>query len=320
MDEFQLIDRYFRDLTNNEPSIILGIGDDAAILAVNPCEELLVSTDTHVEHIHFPASSDPEKFSYRAFASSASDIVAMGGHARWASLALTIPNADETWLQKFASGTARALRESGANLVGGDTTSGPLTVTWSIIGTIAPDSALRRDGAKVGDSIFVSGAIGGAAGALAYGLINNDPQTDVHRQLAERYWYPRPRYELGPKLVGIVSSCIDISDGLLADLGHIARASGCGAEVELEKLPIVPGLTELAGVQRAEFFAACGGDDYELCFTVSEQGKPRVYELAMQNDVTVTEIGRITHAPEVKVLDRNREIVEFDRVGYKHFE
>jgi thiamine-monophosphate kinase len=320
MDEFQLIDRYFRELANDETSIILGIGDDAAILAVLPDEQLLVSTDTHVENVHFRAGADADKISYRAFASSASDIVAMGGRARWASLALTMPSADHRWLKKFTSGAAQALGGAGATLIGGDTTSGPLTITWNIIGTIAPGDALRRDGARVGDSIFVTGSIGGAAGALAHGLIDNEPQDDVHKRLADRYWYPQPQYDFAPEIVGIASSCIDISDGLIADLAHIVHASGCGAEINMDNLPFSPGLIQLVGATVANRLAACGGDDYELCFTVPEQRKSLIVELASRKEVAVTEIGRITRGSEVKVLDRNGAVVAIDKQGYKHFE
>ena len=319
MDEFQLIDRYFRRIAKSHPDVVLGVGDDAAILAENAGRQFLVTSDTHVEGVHFHKNSDPAKIGYRAFASSASDIVAMGGHARWASLALTIPNANDHWLKNFTLGSAQAMDAAGAILIGGDTTSGPLTITWNIIGTIDPGSALRRNGARDGDAIFVTGSIGGAAAALALGLTESEPSDKADACLAQCYWRPRPRYKFGPKLVGLASSCIDISDGLVADLTHIAHASHCGAEIELGKLPIVLDLRQRVGQARASRFASVGGDDYELCFTVSQWLKSTMLEVAQSEDVQVTEIGNISKEPEVRIFDASGDLVEIDKPGYQHF-
>ena len=319
MDEFDLIDRYFKPLGAHTASVALGIGDDAAVLDVPPGEQIVVTTDTQVESVHFPVAADPAAIAYRSCAAALSDIAAMGATARWVSLALTLPRADADWLQGFAAGAADAIAFAGAVLVGGDTTAGPLGITWNIIGTVPQGGALRRDGARPGDALYVSGSLGSARAALD--LL--DTPASVNRQqetVIARYWKPQPRLMLGSQLRGLASSCIDVSDGLLADAAHLARRSGVGVEILSADLPLQEELVTLIGANRAHEFALTGGDDYELCFSVPGDEEAKLLKLKVQLDVSVTRIGRITHGSGVNVIDRDGQPKPGNRTGYRHFD
>ncbi|HET7675523.1 MAG TPA: thiamine-phosphate kinase, partial [Gammaproteobacteria bacterium] len=229
MDEFALIRRFFRrDVTRSD--VVLGVGDDAALLQTPAGTELAISTDTMVEGVHFPAGAPAHAIGWRALATNLSDLAAMGATPAWATLALTLPQADEAWLQEFARGFFELADQFGVALVGGDVTQGALTVTVTIHGHVPAGAALRRSGAKPGDRVFVTGKLGGAAAGLA--AYPNDGRG--------RYLYPQPRVAEGVALRGFASAAIDISDGLVADLGHIAEASGVGAQMALEKVPQAP--------------------------------------------------------------------------------
>jgi len=319
MDEFDVIDRYFKPLGDKAANVVLGIGDDAAVLDVPPGEQIVVTTDTQVESVHFPVAADPAAIACRSCAAALSDIAAMGATARWLSLALTLPRVDAAWLQGFAAGAAEAIEFAGAVLVGGDTTSGPLGVTWNIIGTVPRGGALRRDGARPGDALYVSGSLGGARAALE--LL--DTLADVSgsgQAVLARYWNPQPRLVLGSQLRGFASSCIDVSDGLLADAGHLARRSGAGVEIASDNLPLQAGLVELFGVERAREFALTGGDDYELCFSVPRDDEADLLRVVTQFDVPVTRIGRITRESGVRVIDCEGRPLPTNRTGYRHFD
>ncbi|TDJ64868.1 MAG: thiamine-phosphate kinase [Proteobacteria bacterium] len=320
MDEFELVDRYFRPLGSVAAGIVLGIGDDCAILDAPSDEQLVVTTDTHVESVHFPAGADAREIAYRSCVTSLSDVAAMGASARWASLAMTLPRAADSWLEAFARGVAEALQQCGAVLIGGDTTAGPLVITWHIIGTVAAGAALRRGGAQVGDLVYVSGTLGDAAGALELGLIDGGSYNKFQQELRARYWSPQPPFELARKLCGVATSCIDISDGLIADLAHIAESSDCGAEVEFSKIPIAPALLQLAGLERARRLAATGGDDYELCFTIPPSCESALLGLAGDAGLSVTQIGRMTSGAGVRVIADSGATVDLGQVGYRHFE
>lgn len=321
MDEFELIDRYFKPLGAGERAAGLGIGDDCAVLDVAPNEQLLVTVDTQVESVHFPVQSDPEDIGYRSCATSLSDIAAMGGTARWATLALTLPRDDGDWVERFAHGAAASLRPAGALLVGGDTTRGPLTISWTIFGGVPRGEGLRRDGAADGDAVYVSGTLGGACAALDLldvSLNSKVPDADDRAILAS-YWRPQPRLQLGRELRGLASSCIDVSDGLLADFTHVARASGCGGELEFDRLPLLPALVNRSGEARARAFAINGGDDYELCFTVPPDREAELLARIKGLDVSVTRIGRMTADREVRVVDRAGTPLTITSSGYRHF-
>lgn len=319
MNEFDLIERYFQPLGNEVAGIALGIGDDAAVLDVPTGEQIVVTTDTQVESVHFPPAADPAAVAWRSCAAALSDIAAMGASARWVSLALTLPRADPAWLQGFAAGAAEAISFAGAVLVGGDTTSGSLAVTWNIIGTVPRHAALRRDGACVGDALYISGNLGSARAALD--LLDTRLGDDVSRQtVLARYWNPTPRLTLGVQLRDLASSCIDVSDGLLADTEHLTERSKVGAEIMRDTLPMLPELVALVGAEQAREFALTGGDDYELCFSVPPQCEPGLRQLAIRSEVPLSRIGRITQAPGVRVIDDSGRRAPTMRAGYRHFD
>lgn len=319
MDEFELIDRYFRPLSSDAPGIDLGIGDDAAIVSLPSNHQLVVTTDTHVESVHFPAGAAPREVGFRSCATSLSDLAAMGASARWASLGLTIADPKSTWFEGFADGAAAALQQYGASLIGGDTTRGPLVITWNIIGTVPTGTALLRSGANQGDGIYVSGTLGSSAAALELSLLGNCDPSKVEAELRNRYWYPQPRFDLGDALRPFASACIDISDGLIADLGHLARSSACGAVIECSRVPIAPGLVELLGAKRGLELALTGGDDYELCFTVPQDHESDLARVVENSGLSLTQIGRMVDGEELQVVDESGHTIEFDNAGYRHF-
>ena len=239
--EFELIKKYFSGLQQLSDGVVLGIGDDAAVLELKAGEQLVVATDTLVEGVHFPAGLDGEHIAARTLLTNLSDLAAMGAEPRWFTLALTLPEARPEWLASFSAGLSRVATACGCALVGGDTTSGPLTVTITIHGTVPAGQALTRSGAKPGDTVFVTGFPGlGAAGlACVLGELALADQSD-RQQLRDKFLNPQPRLDTGQQLRDIASAVIDISDGLLADLGHICHRSGVGAKLQLAKLPALP--------------------------------------------------------------------------------
>ncbi len=320
MDEFELIEHYFRPLSTDVFGSDIAIGDDAAILTAPVNEQLVVTTDTHIESVHFPRGANSEEVGFRSCATSLSDIAAMGATARWASLGLSLASAESSWLEGFAKGAATALQQSGASLVGGDTTRGPLVITWSIIGTVPIGEALLRNGAQVGDGVYVSGTLGSAAAALEMSLVGEQTCGAVEAELRDRYWHPRPRIALAAQLRALLSSCIDISDGLIADLSHLARSSHCGISVHCDRVPIAPAVVQLLGYERARQLALTGGDDYEICFTLPVEHEANVIDIAKGLDINVTWIGRMVEGSQLQVIDEQGLILEFDHVGYRHFE
>lgn len=299
---------------------MLGIGDDAAIVDVPDGAQIVVTTDTQVEAVHFPTNAPAAKIGYRSCAAALSDIAAMGATARWVSLAITLPRSDAQWLELFAAGAASAIEQAGASLIGGDTTAGPFSITWSIIGTVPVGAALKRSGAGIGDGLYVSGCLGAASAAVA--LLDDADSSDEKSgtALLECYWSPRPRLELGRRLRGIASSCIDISDGLLADAQHVCRSGNCGAIIELESLPVLPALCARVGREQALLCAAAGGDDYELCFSVPPTREADLYRAVEGCGVEITRIGQITDDPGIVVVDASGRAIETERAGYRHFD
>ncbi len=265
LSEFTLIYRYFSALGRG-PAVDLSVGDDCAILHLDAGERLATSVDTMVEGVHFPADSFPEDIGFRAVSVAASDLAAMGARPIAMTLALTLPVADELWLHAFSQGIAAAVSEYRLPLVGGDTTRGPLTITVQVMGALPLDQALLRGGARPGDGLYVSGFLGDAAAALAV-LAGDWRPAPAHQQyLLDRFNRPRARLELGMALLGRASAAIDVSDGLLADAGHIAAASGVRLRIDPGLLPLSAALTSHADAAQARRWALTGGDDYELCF------------------------------------------------------
>ncbi len=305
MDEFELIRHFFARPGGS--GVEIGIGDDGAVLAPTADMHLVQVVDTLVEGVHFPAHLSPSDIGFRAVAVNLSDIAAMGARPRWMTLALSLPQADEGWLEAFAGGLHTAAAEFGVALVGGDTTRAPIVVvTVQVSGEIEPGKALRRDGARPGDTIYVSGTVGDAAAGLA-GLVNGAPV----RELLQRFTRPAARVRLGQALHGSASAAIDISDGLYGDLAKLLGASGVGGEIHLDRLPLSAALVSHVGPAARRRYALAGGDDYELCFTAAGP-------LPDTGIVPVTAIGTVTAAPGIVCRDGGRR-VPFADAGYLHF-
>jgi thiamine-monophosphate kinase len=267
LSEFGLIYRYFSSLGRGA-AVDLSVGDDCAILRLEAGERLATSVDTMVAGVHFPGDAFPEDTGFRAVAAAASDLAAMGARPLGMTLALTLPQADEFWLHAFSEGVAAAVSAFALPLVGGDITRGPLTIAVQVLGALPPDRALLRGGARVGDAVCVSGTLGDAAAALAFLRGEWQPQPQAGEFLLQRFNRPCPPLALGRALLGRATAAIDISDGLLADAGHVAAASGVKIRVEPQLLPLSPALASCPDREAALRWALCGGDDYELCFTL----------------------------------------------------
>ena len=271
--EFTLIYRYFSALGGGS-AVDLSVGDDCAILRLETGERLATSVDTMVAGVHFPEDSFPEDVGFRAASVAASDLAAMGARPLGMTVALTLPEADEFWLNAFSQGLAAAVSEYELPLVGGDTTRGPLTITVQVMGALPAGQALLRGGARVGDQVYVSGNLGDAAGALAFLQGQWQPEPDAAEYLLDRFNRPRARILLGRDLLGRATAAIDISDGLLADAGHIAAASGAKIVIEPDLLPRSAALSSHESPAQVIRWALAGGDDYELCFCLPAGEQP----------------------------------------------
>lgn len=314
--EFSLIERYFARHTEGHDDVVLGVGDDAAILRVPAGYELVVTTDTMVAGVHFPESAAAEDIGHKLLAVNLSDIAAMGAVPRWASLALTLPEVDEDWLDEFCQGLFALAAMHNVALIGGDTTRGPLTLSITLHGLVAEGQALRRDGARPGDAIYVSGCLGDAGLALQHEL-GNIKLHDAD-EILPRLHRPTPRLALGQALHGLASAAIDISDGLLADLGHILKASDVGARLDLESLPLSVAVQPITATGDWSLPLAAG-DDYELCFTVPSERVNILQEKLAGLDITVTRIGQIKTEAGLHCFDAQGECYAPHGTGYEHF-
>jgi thiamine-monophosphate kinase len=324
MGEFDLIEQFFRrptaGLLQARGDVALGIGDDAALLVPRAGMQLVAALDSLVEGRHFPAGSSPRSIGHRALAVNLSDLAAMGAEPAWFLLALTLPAANASFLEPFAAGMLGLAAEHGVALVGGDTTAGPLSVSVQVLGFVEPGAALRRAGGKPGDLLYVSGTPGDAAAGLqlAMGAAAAAGLDETQRRwLFERFHFPAPRIALGRALCGIASACIDVSDGLAADAGKLAAASGCAAVIEVERLPLSAPLRAQAGAAGAAQLALAGGDDYELCFTVAPD---RVQQLSALVNVKCqfSCIGRLEAGAGITVLEQGRPSTR-GFAGFDHF-
>lgn len=314
LGEFELIERYFERAAASA-GLTLGIGDDAAI--VEAAGPLVVAVDTIVAGVHFPEGHAADAIGHRALAVNLSDLAAMGAEPRWATLALTVPAADAHWLEGFAAGFFALADRFGVALIGGDTTRGALTVTVQVLGS-APAEPLLRAGGRVGDAVFVSGTLGDSAAAVELlGRAAAEP-TAAGARLIERFSYPEPRVALGRALAGVAHAAIDVSDGLMADLGHICAASRCGAAIDMAAVPVSPELEAVLGPDRAATLALGGGDDYELCFTAAAERRPAIEGLAHGLGLAVTEIGRLVDGDGVAVM-RDGVPTSVPAPGFRHF-
>jgi len=315
VSEFDLIARYFRHCGAPRDDVVLGIGDDAALLQVPVAQHLVTAVDTLVAGRHFPDNTPAADIGYKALAVNLSDFAAMGATPAWATLALTLPAVDEAWLQAFAEGFCSLARQYRVALVGGDTTRGPLSVTVQLQGYVPAAKVLRRAAAAVGHGLYVSGTLGDAAAALAQLQTAGTAQA----ALLQRLNRPSPRVALGAALGGVAAAAIDISDGLLADLGHILDASGCGATLWPERLPSSPVLQTLPQEQRLGY-QFNGGDDYELCFSVAPQHKAALAAVQQRlPSESFTEIGIVEARPGLRCQYGDGRAVEVQAKGYDHF-
>ncbi len=326
MGEFDLIDLIRARCALQRADVRLGIGDDAALLAPPSGHELAVSTDTLVAGVHFPFATSAHDLGWKALAVNLSDLAAMGATPAWALLSLTLPDAGRDFVAAFADGFGELAAQHGVALVGGDTTRGPLAVGVTVHGFVAPGRALRRDGARPGDAVFVTGTLGDAAAGLrcldradarASELFN--APADTRETLVARLNRPSPRIAAGTALRDFASACIDVSDGLFADLGHVAERSEVGIELEVEELPASSALLALFDRDERLVLQATGGDDYELAFCV-----PPARVSDMQRDLArigcgATRIGRVVEGERVRLFDADRCELVFERGGWNHF-
>ncbi|MCG3201604.1 MAG: Thiamine-monophosphate kinase [Gammaproteobacteria bacterium] len=319
ISEFELIDRYFRRRGARRNDVVIGIGDDGAVLRPRPGHELVLVTDTIVGGVHFPAMMSAGDVGYRALAVNLSDLAAMGAEPAWCSLALTLPQADETWLQGFADGLLELAERFDMELVGGDTTRGPLTVTVTAHGWVPAGQALRRAGAGTGDGVYVSGCLGDAAAGLRVVMGESTCDAESGSALTRRFLRPEPRVALGQFLRGVASSAIDVSDGLAADLRHVLEASARGAEVHLARLPISAPLRACEHGESAIERALGGGDDYELCFTVPPGRESTLGDWLAEDGVPLTRIGTVVERPGLRFVDAGDVVVDRHISGYAHF-
>jgi thiamine-monophosphate kinase len=322
LSEFSLIDRFFAAQTARRGDVAVGIGDDAAVVDVPAGQQLVVAADTLVAGVHFPETATAEDIGHKALAVNLSDLAAMGARPAWATLALTLPAADAGWLEAFARGFFALAERTGVALIGGDTTRGPLTVTVQILGFVPRDAALLRAGARPGDRVYVSGSLGDAALALQLPPGASTASADARLRLEARLHRPEPRLALGERLRDLASAAIDISDGLLADLGHILAASGVGASLWVDRLPRSEAFRAVvAGPQAPAWYELplAGGDDYELCFSVAPGRAAALEALADELGIALAPIGDIEAEPGLRCRHDDGREYQPARRGYEHF-
>lgn len=318
MAEFDIIAKYFtRPALVNLSQPDLGVGDDAALISITPGYQLAISADMSVSGTHFFADAAPYSIGWKAMAVNVSDMAAMGANPKWATLSIALPEINEPWLSAFSQGLFACADRYGVTLIGGDTTRGPLNIAINILGEVPAGKALTRAGAKAGDDVWVSGVIGEAALWLQNRMGKLDLQAEDIANFAPAMHQPQPRVTLGLGLREIAHAVLDISDGLLADLDHILKASDKGAQLDWALLPKPQSITAISE-SALEQAVLAGGDDYELCFTVPAERRDEVIALANTIQVPLTRIGSITAEPGLIV--RNGEArIELSHKGYMHF-
>lgn len=335
MGEFDLITKYFAAEKSHRDDVVVGIGDDGAVLCCPPGMQLVVAIDTLVEGIHFPVDTAPEDVGFKSLAVNLSDMAAMGAEPAWATLALTLPRPDESWVAGFSRGFFRLAQTHGVALVGGDTTRGPLTVSVQAHGWVPTGQALHRSGAHPGDLIYVSGTLGEAGLGLAHRQSRCTlPLNSLSGEATciTRLNRPEPRVALGRALRSLASAAIDISDGLSADLGHLLEQSKVGARLDVSALPqsefyryVIAespncfGESPVSGLPAPAFFALTAGDDYELCFTVAPARVAALESALADVGCIVTCIGIIEAAPDLRLRLQDGRCLSLEPTGYAHF-
>lgn len=314
--EFDLIRQYFTRRTKHTR---LGVGDDAALIEIAQDHELAISVDMLVAGTHFFADTDARKLGWKSLAVNVSDMAAMGAEPKWATLAIALPEADEDWVAAFADGFFACADRFDIDLIGGDTTRGPCCISVQIMGQLPEGKALKRSGAKMGDDIWVSGQLGDAALALNHLLSQHTLTHDELAQTLPALLQPQPRVELGLALREIAHSAIDISDGLLADLGHILKASDVGAEIDMPAVPRSEILARHIHKAPVQTLLLAGGDDYELCFTAPTNARQSIAEISQRLNLQLSRIGRICAGKDLIVRDADGNILEKGKTGFDHF-
>lgn len=314
--EFDLIARYF---TRSQSHTDLGIGDDAALISVPAGHQLAISADMLVAGTHFFADADPYGIGWKSLAVNISDMAAMGAEARWATLALALPAIEETWLAEFSRGFFACAAQFDVALIGGDTTRGPLTISVQIMGTVPQQQALTRGGAQAGDDIWVSGPLGTAALALAAMQGRYPLDADALATCSVALHQPQPRTKLGLALRQIAHSAIDISDGLLADLGHILQASNLGADLRFADIPLSAITRQHVTNRTVQSMVLAGGDDYELCFTAPSAKRAEIHSLGKQLGLTMGMIGQTRRQAGVDVYAADGKRLPIAKAGFDHF-
>jgi len=309
MNEFDLIRKYFT-WPIKDPSVALGVGDDAALFSLEQGYQLVTTTDTLTEGVHFSASTPAKDIAHKSLAVNLSDIASMGAKAKYFTLAIALPKIDQSWLKEFSDSLRQLSMHYEVSLIGGDTTRGSLTITITMFGIVESSKALTRSGARPADGVYVSGTIGDAGFCfwkLSNGLVSSN-------QELKRLNCPTPRIELGLELKNLASACIDISDGLEQDLSHILKASSVGAIIEVEKIPISESLLSHVNDTNNWSIPLCGGDDYELCFTVPENNQEVLKKVSKSCNINITRIGVITESLGLQI-----EGFDGPRQSYQHF-
>ncbi len=317
MHEFEIIQRYFAGQTIHRDDVTMGIGDDAAILRVPPGMELVTTVDSLVAGVHFPEHTPALAIGHRALAVNLSDLAAMGAEPAWALLALSMPRADDAWLDKFARGFFELAQRYRVQLVGGNLAHGPLNITVTVHGLLPAGRGLLRSGARAGDQIYVTGWLGDAARGLLE--LQAHPEARQDDPGVRHFYFPQPRINAGMALRGIASAAIDVSDGLVADLEHILQASGVGARLQVDKLPMSEWLRQHSPGDEAANLALTGGDDYELCFTVPQERVPQLVTHVQDMDCPVTYIGEIIATRGLRCMRADGSDWPLSFTGYQHF-
>lgn len=317
MSEFDLIQRFF--CRPHHEKTLLGIGDDAALTSLSPNHVLATSSDMLVAGVHFFENVSPLALGHKALAVNLSDMAAMGATPRWATLSLALPEINEPWLLHFCRGFFALAEQFGVDLIGGDTTKGPLNISITIMGELPAQQALKRSGAQAGDEIWVSGYLGEAALGLAHLQKKVELSKDEFELCHDALLYPMPRIALGLALRNLAHSAIDLSDGLLADLGHILTASKLGAELQWDAITLSDGTRTYANTELGKQCILAGGDDYELCFTAAPEQHKHIQQLSTELNIPLSCIGQVTTGQGCSVLDEHGKTLTLSLCGYDHF-
>jgi thiamine-monophosphate kinase len=319
MSEFSLIEKFFRQPAHKNEAVRVGIGDDAAVLAFPEDQQLVVCVDTLVQGTHFLPNTPPEALGHQALAVNLSDMAAMGATPCWFTLALTMPEENDTWLAAFSQGLLTLADVYKMSLIGGDTTQGPLAITVQVLGIVPPGLAILRSGAKTGDKIYVTGHLGDAALGLAMLENRVTIAADQRAYLQQRYQRPDARVEVGEQLRDLATSAIDISDGLAADLSHILTESRAAAIIYAKDLPLSAELKNSVPISQALMLALTGGGDYELCFTVPATRHVEVEQIIKTCQVPCTCIGEITASGGLQIIGLDEKPLHLNKLGWEHF-